>query len=196
MVDVFIKRMDHALGKPVEDKRIPSGHFRKDWGVLLIAHGDVPLDYLQNSKKMEMTEKHIDKWSDMVRDWPRDQDNDPLYFDTLELEKRIKERADYEIEIGNLEFSSPTLQDAVDKLVERGVNRIYFLGGTGFMDRSPHTLVDIPEALDKLRKDNPDVEMEYIYPDIDLVCDDLTLMLREKVNHAIEKTGYIQILPC
>lgn len=195
MAAVFIKRMDHALGNPVENKDIPSGHFGKDWGVLLIAHGDVPLEYLQNSKKMEMTEKHIDKWSDMVRDWPRNQENDPLYFDTLELEKHIKERVNYEIEISNLEFSSPTLQDAVDKLVGRGVNKIYFLGGTGFMDRSSHTLVDIPEALDKLKKSNPDVEMEYIYPNIGLVCEDLTLMLREKVNHAIKRAEYIQILP-
>jgi len=112
MADIFVKRIDHALGKPVRNREIPSGHFSKDWGIVLIAHGDVPLDYLQNSKKMEMTEEHIDKWSDMVRYWPRNQENDPLYFDTLELEKSIKERVDYEIEIGNLEFSSPTLQDA------------------------------------------------------------------------------------
>jgi hypothetical protein len=61
MADVFIKRMDYALGKRVESKKIPSGNFSEDWGVVLIAHGDVPIDYCQNSKKMELTEKHIDK---------------------------------------------------------------------------------------------------------------------------------------
>ncbi|MGZ4893169.1 MAG: sirohydrochlorin chelatase [Halobacteriota archaeon] len=185
MADVFIKRMDDALGKQVEHKEIPSGNFNEDWGVVLIAHGDVPIGYRQSSKKMEMTEKHIDTWSDMVRDWPRNEENDPLYFDTLELEKHIKEKVGYEIEIGNLEFSSPSLQEALNKLMDRGVEKVYFMGGTGFMDRSCHTLVDIPEALAKLKEDNPGVEIEYIHPNIDQVCDDLTLMLVEKVNQAI-----------
>jgi len=191
MADVFIKRMDYALGKHVGNKQIPSGNLTEDWGVVLIAHGDVPLDYLQNSQKMEMTEKHIDEWSDMVRNWPRNEENDPLYFDTIELEKRIKEKVGYEIEMGNLEFSSPTLQEALDKLTERGVEKVYFMGGTGFMDRSSHTLVDIPEAVANLKENNPDVEMEYIYPNIDQVCDDLTLMLVEKVNQAVKNGKYV-----
>jgi sirohydrochlorin cobaltochelatase len=185
MADVFIKRMDDALGKRVDNKKIPSGNFNEDWGVVLIAHGDVPLDYLQNSR-MGITEKHIEKWSDMVRNWPRNEENDPLYFDTLKLEERIREKVAYEVEVGNLEFSSPTLQEALDKLTERGVEKVYFMGGTGFVDRSSHTLADIPAAIAKLKEDNPDVEIEYIYPNIDLVCDDLTLMLVEKVNQAIK----------
>jgi sirohydrochlorin cobaltochelatase len=191
MADVFIKRMDDALGKRVDNKKIPSGTFNEDWGVVLIAHGDVPFDYLQTSKKMEMTEKHIDIWSDMVRDWPRNEENDPLYFDTLELEKHIKEKVGYEIETGNLEFTSPSLQEALNKLTARGVEKIYFMGGTGFMDRSSHTLVDIPEALAKLKEDNPDLEIEYVYPNIDLVCDDLALMLVEKVNQALKNVEYV-----
>ena len=59
------------------------------------------------------------------------------------------------------------------------------------MDRSSHTLVDIPEALAKLKENNPDVEIEYIYPDIDQVCDDLSLMLVEKANQAIKNAEYI-----
>ncbi|MDD1726123.1 MAG: CbiX/SirB N-terminal domain-containing protein, partial [Euryarchaeota archaeon] len=101
------------------------------------------------------------------------------------------EEVGYELEIGNLEFSSPTLQEALNKLTERGVKKVYFMGGTGFMDRSSHTLVDIPEAVTKLKENNPDVEMEYIYPNIELVCDDLTLMLVEKVNQAVKNGEYV-----
>lgn len=191
MADVLIKRSDYALGKRVDNKKIPSGTFSEDWGVVLIAHGDVPIDYRQNSKKMDLTEKHVDKWPNMVRNWPRNEENDPFYFDTLELEKHIREKVGYEIEIGNLEFSSPTLQEALNKLRERGVKKVYFMGGTGFMGRSSHTLVDIPEALAKLKENNPDVEIEYIYPNLDQVCDDLTLMLVEKVNQAIKNAKYV-----
>jgi sirohydrochlorin cobaltochelatase len=190
MADVFVKRMNCALGKHVERKKIPSGEFSDEWGVVLIAHGDVPIDYLQNAK-MEMTEEHIDKWSTMVRNWPRNEENDPLYCDSLELEKRVKGKVRYEIEVGYLEFSSPNLQEALHRLTARGVKKVYFIGGTGFMDRSSHTLVDIPKALAKLEEDNPDVEIEYVYPNIEQVCDDLSLMLVEKVNQAFENAECI-----
>jgi hypothetical protein len=51
--------------------------------------------------------------------------------------------------------------------------------------------VDIPEALEKLKENNPDVEIEYVYPNIDQVCDDLTQMLVEKVNRAIKNAKYV-----
>jgi sirohydrochlorin cobaltochelatase len=191
MADILIKRLDYALGKRVEYKKIPSGTFSEDWGVVLIAHGDVPIDYRQNSKKIDLTEKHVDKWPNMVRNWPRSKENDPFYYDTLELEKHIREKVEYEVETGNLEFSSPTLQEALNKLTKRGVQKVYFIGGTGFMGRSSHTLVDIPDALAKLKENNPDVEIEYISPNLDQVCDDLTLMLVEKVNQAIKDAKYV-----
>ncbi len=170
---------------------MPSGTFSSEWGVILIAHGDVPLGYRQNNKKMETTEMHIDKWSNMVRNWPRNEENDPLYYDTAELEKRIKEKVEYKIAVGNLEFASPTLQEALNQLKECGVTKAYVIGGTGFMDRSSHTLIDIPEAVAKLKENNPDVEVEYIYPNIDPVCDDLSMMLVEKVNRAVEEREYV-----
>jgi sirohydrochlorin cobaltochelatase len=145
----------------------------------------VPLEYRQNNKQMEMTDKQIEKWSDMVRDWPRNEEKDPLYYDTLKLEKHIKVRVGHEIEMANLEFSTPTIQEALDKLVARRVKKVYFMGGTGFMDRSSQTLVDIPKAVEKLKDGSPDVEIDYTYPDIDLVCDDLGVMLVEKVNQTI-----------
>ncbi len=92
MSDVFVKRIDYALEKRVESKAIPSGTFNKDLGVVLIGHGDVPLEYRQNNKQMQMTDEQIEKWSDMVRHWPRNEGNDPLYCDTLRLEQRLKER--------------------------------------------------------------------------------------------------------
>ncbi len=190
MADIFVKRIGYALGKRVESKEnkaISSGTFSDEWGVVLIAHGDVPLGYRQNNKQLVMTEEQIDKWSNMVRDWSRNEENDPLYCDTLRLEQRLKGKITYDIAVGNLEFSSPTLQEALNQLKERGVKKVYLIGGTGFMDRSSHTLVDIPETVAQLKNTNHDVELEYIYPNINLVCDDLGLMLVEKVNQAVER---------
>ncbi len=191
MTDVFVKRIDYALKKRVASKAISSGTFSKDWGVVLVGHGDVPLEYRQNNKPRAMTEEQINKWSDMVRDWPRNEENDPLYCDTLRLEQRLKGKIKCDIAIGNLEFSSPTLQEALNQLKERSVEKVYVIGGTGFMDRSSHTLVDIPRAVAQLRANNPNVELEYVYPNINVVCDDLGLMLVEKVDQATQTGEYV-----
>ena len=185
IADVIVKRIDNALNKPCEECQIKPMHIPEEYGVVLIAHGDVPLSYLEK-KNMNMAEQHIEKWSEMVRNWPRDEKNDPLLHDTLILEKHIKERSGYQnFEIGNMEFASPTLEEALEKVLNSGVEKVIFIGGTGFMDRSSHTLIDIPEAIDKLQKSHPNVKMSYIKPNIDIVCAELANMIVNKVKKAI-----------
>ena len=187
MADVIVKRIDNALDKPCQECQINDTSISEDYGVILIAHGDVPLSYLEK-KDMNMAEEHIEKWSEMVRDWPRNEKNDPLLHDTRILEDYIKDKSGYtNFEIGNLEFSSPTLEDALQKVLNRGAERVIFIGGTGFMDWSSHSLVDIPEAVDKLQKEYPSVEMSYEEPDIDFVCPELSKMIVAKVENAIDK---------
>lgn len=185
MADVIVKRIDHALGKPCHECQIEKNPVLEDYGIILVAHGDVPLDYLEK-KDMNMAEEHIEKWSQMVRDWPHKEENDPLLYDTRILEDYIKDKGGYSnFEIGNLEFSSPTLEDALKKVLDQGAEKVIFIGGTGFMDRSSHSLVDIPEAVEKLQKKYPSVEMEYEKPDIDLVCPELSKIIVTKVEKAI-----------
>ena len=177
MADVIVKRVDNALDKPCIECQIKDNSISEDYGVILVAHGDVPLSYLEK-KDMNMAEEHIEKWSEMVRDWPRNEKNDPLLHDTRILEDYIKDKSGYSnFEIGNLEFSAPTLEDALQKVLNRGAERVIFIGGTGFMDRSSHSLVDIPEAVDKLQKEYPSVELSYEEPDIDFVCPELAKMI-------------------
>ena len=185
MADVIVKRIDNTLGKTCKECRIESIPGSEDYGVVLIAHGDVPLDYLEK-KDMNMAEEHIEKWSEMVRDWPRNGENDPLLHDTRILEDYIKEKGEYpNFEIGNLEFSVPTLEDALNKVLDRGAEKVIFIGGTGFMDRSSHSLVDIPEAIDKLQKKYPSIEMSYEKPNIDFVCPEISKIIVTKVKKAI-----------
>ena len=158
----------------------------KEYGVIIIAHGDVPLDYFEK-ENMTMAEEHIEKWSEMVREWPRNEINDPLSHDTKILEKYIMKKGGYPIfEIGNLEFASPTLEEALENVIKKGAQRVIFIGGTGFMDRSSHSLIDIPEAIEKLRKIHPSIEMNYIKPNIELVCTELAHMITSKVEKAIK----------
>ena len=42
--------------------------------------------------------------------------------------------------------------------------------GNRFSDRSSHSLVDIPEAVEKLQVKNPEMEMYYLEPNLELIC--------------------------
>ncbi len=185
MADVIIKRIDYAIGKPCPDCQIEYKPATKDYGVVLIAHGDVPLSYLEG-RNMKMAEEHIEKWSEMVCNWPRNEKNDPLSYDTSIMENYIKNKGKYSnFEIGNLEFASPTLEEALEKVLNNGAQKVIFIGGTGFMDRNSHSLVDIPEAIDKLQKIHSSVEMSYIPPDIDRVNCELAKIIVAKMEKSI-----------
>lgn len=123
----------------------------------------------------------------MVRNWPRNEDNDPLTHDTKLLEVLIKEKGGYpNFEVGNLEFASPTLEEALEKVKPRGATNVLFIGGTGFLDRSSHSLVDIPKAIEKLQNKYPDVKMFYDEPNLDLICPELALLMISKVKKALK----------
>lgn len=192
MADLFVKRIDSALGRQAEPS-VPQAAalMRDDFGVVMIAHGDIPLEYLNSGEfGMGKAEKHIEAWSDMVRKWPRTEENDPLSYDTAMLEKLIRENGGYvNFQVGNLEFASPTLEEAVDKALLDGAKTILFIGGTGFCDRSSHTLVDIPEAVLKLQESHPDIKMTYAYPNMALVSADFAAIIADKVYEALEKGG-------
>lgn len=185
--DALIKKINYGLGKPVAKKRVDCVKKYGDIGVILIAHGDVPHDFIRANKGiMKDSEEHVEKWSEMVRNWPRNEDNDPLLYDTMKLVKMIKERGGFDnLEVGNLEFASPSVKEAYEKVISRGAQKVIFLGGTGFFDRSSHTLIDIPETIEKLKMIRPDIELTYVYPDIDLVLGELVSAILAKIDDAL-----------
>jgi len=187
MAEVMVKRIDKALNKSCTECQINEIHLPEEYGVVIIAYGDVPLTYMEK-KNMNMAGEHIEKWSDIVRNWPRDEINDPLFHDTRILEKLIKRKGGHpNFEIGTLEFAPPTLEEALQKVIKRGAEKVIFIGGTGNIDRSSHTLVDIPQAIDKLQQANPSVKLIYKEPDIGLVCTELAKIIASKVEKVIEK---------
>jgi sirohydrochlorin ferrochelatase len=190
MAELFVRRIDSAINKKtIVSTPVAHRTERDDFGVVMIAHGDIPLEYLSSADLgMGKAEKHIEEWSEMVRKWPRNEENDPLSFDTMKLGKLIREKGGYDnFQVGNLEFASPTLEEAVNKVVSRGAKEVLFVGGTGFCDRSSHTLVDIPEAVIKLQELHPDIKMTYAYPDMAFVSADFAAMIADKVYEALEK---------
>ena len=152
--------------------------------VVLVAHGDVPRDFIiKNMGVMKEAEEHSAKWSETVRDWPRTRRTIAL-LRSLVLKTNLLEMFwPMPIEIGYMEFARPSIGILRQAgITSAGAKKVIVLGGTGFFDRSSHTLIDIPEAIDRLKKRRPDVEITYAYPDIGLVKDDLTRAVVFKVE--------------
>jgi sirohydrochlorin ferrochelatase len=181
------KKINTALGESFATIGPPPKASKPGMAVVLVAHGDVPRDFvLANKGVMKDAEEHAAKWSAAVQDWPRTAENDPNYADTLVLIAMLREMLfPLPMEIGYLEFARPSMDEAFDRLVAAGVKRVVVVGGTGFFDRSSHTLIDIPEAIERLKKKHPDVEITYAYPDVDLVKDELTRAMAYNIEKAL-----------
>jgi sirohydrochlorin ferrochelatase len=182
------KKINTALGESFASMSSLPKATHPGTAVVLVAHGDVPRDFImKNSGVMKDAEKHATKWSEMVQEWPRTEQNDPNYADTLVLMTMLREMFwPVPLEIGYLEFARPSINEAFDRLFAAGVKRVIVAGGTGFFDRSSHTLIDIPEAIKRLQQRRPDVEVTYAYPDVDLVKDELVRAIVYNIEKVLE----------
>ena len=80
------KKISAALGESFASVSALPKAAHPGTAVVLVAHGDVPRDFImKNTGVMEDAEKHAAKWSEMVQEWPRTEQNDPNYADTLVL---------------------------------------------------------------------------------------------------------------
>jgi sirohydrochlorin cobaltochelatase len=68
------------------------------------------------------------------------------------------------------EFCAPTLEESVEALIKQGATHIT-VTTTMFTPGGSHSEVEIPEILDQLRPQYPDVELRYAWPfDLQLVA--------------------------
>jgi sirohydrochlorin cobaltochelatase len=66
---------------------------------------------------------------------------------------------DYDVESGFLEFASPVLRTGLDKLKERGAERILCLPGMLFA--AGHVKNDLPSEINEFAAENPDIDVRY-----------------------------------
>ena len=76
------------------------------------------------------------------------------------LAGHLKQRMpDYDVESGFLEFASPVLRTGLDKLKERGAERILCLPGMLFA--AGHVKNDLPSEVNEFAAENPDINVRY-----------------------------------
>ena len=129
-------------------------------GFVIIQHGDFPQDFKDKHQKMfDFIKKMIEGVSHKTREIERNPD-DCYVMDMKKVTDSLKRIGGYRyLEMGNMEFSRPTIEEAGRKLENQGVKKIIFVNTPGIMMRSSHSMMDIPQILRKIRNTHPDLEM-------------------------------------
>lgn len=167
---------------------------KKGIGVVLIGHGapatDCPpalvgeLMSLEWRSQKDGSASHQARATELdakIRDWPRHAGNDPYKAGLEQVAAHLKLCFPAPLfAIGYNEFCRPSIPEAVEQVVKEGAKRVLVIPSM-LTPGGIHSEIDIPRALDEVRRRHPDVAIEYVWPF------DLTQVAQLLASH-IERT--------
>lgn len=168
---------------------------QKKEAVVLIGHGgspsDIPRGVVAELKRLEgerqarkiatmsPREAELDK---QVREWPRTPETDPYKFGVEAIaEKLAPKLRGRKLVTAYNEFCAPSVEDAIEKLVAEGCERILLIS-TMFTRGGIHAEYEIPAIVRATREKHPGVEVEYAWP---FDADFLAGFLAEQLARAV-----------
>ena len=108
-------------------------------------------------------ESRYKELEEKVKRWPRTPQNDPYHAASLELARALRGECGLDVFVGFNEFCSPDVDEALDRTVAGGADRIIVL--TTMMTRGgEHAEREIAGAVERARTKHPAVEMIYAWP--------------------------------
>jgi len=159
-------------------------------GVILVGHGGVPKDCPQELvtrlKRLE-AQRHAAKTPptqeerdlDMkIRRWPRTPATDPYQPGLEAVAAQLRTQLDGVLfAVAYNEFCAPTLEESVEDLIKKGATHI-IVTTTMFTPGGSHSEIEIPDILDRLKRQYPRVMLRYAWPfDLTMVAK----MLQEQI---------------
>jgi sirohydrochlorin cobaltochelatase len=98
-----------------------------------------------------------------MRSWARTHENDPYSFASNEIADALSNQTSYRVVVGFNEFCSPSLDEAFEEAAKVNPEEIIVI--TPMMTRGgEHSEKDIPEAIERAKKNNPSINFSYIWP--------------------------------
>lgn len=144
--------------------------------VILVGHGavakDCPRDLVVQLKTLEgrrhatqadptAAERELDQ---RIRSWPRTPETDPYQAGCEALAASLRPLLNGALfKLAYLEFCAPTLAEVVAEVRPAGVSTVLVIPSM-LTPGGVHSEVDIPEILDQLRLQYPDMEFRYAWP--------------------------------
>ncbi|MDH4187903.1 MAG: CbiX/SirB N-terminal domain-containing protein [Nitrospira sp.] len=155
-------------------------------GVILVGHGGipkgVPQELVTKLKRLEAQRRAAKllpspeelELDNKIRQWPRTPETDPYRSGLEAVAARLRANlGEVLFAVAYNEFCAPTLEESVEKLIAQGATHIT-VTTTMFTPGGSHSEVEIPEILDHLRPQYPDVQLRYAWPfDLNLVANTL-----------------------
>lgn len=160
-------------------------------GVILVGHGGIPkgcpqelvtklkrLEAQRRAAKMPPSPEEIEL-DTKIRRWPRTAAADPYQAGLEAVAAQLRPNLDGALfAVAYNEFCAPTLKESVEELIQKGATHIT-VTTTMFTPGGSHSEIEIPEILEQLRKQYPDVVLRYAWPfDLQLVANTLAEQLK------------------
>jgi len=147
--------------------------------IVLVMHGTPPRDFpreelaeffrlhsLANAGKSGNQESPQGRYSfldNKMRNWPRNEQNDPFHAASQELAAHLSKVSGNEVIVGYNEFCAPSLDEVLQSVVDREATKIVV--ATPMMTRGgEHSEKDIPAKIDEFSKRYPKIEIVYAWP--------------------------------
>ena len=160
-------------------------------GVVLVGHGgipkDCPQDLVTKLKRLEaqrraaklppsQEEMDLDR---TIRRWPRTDATDPYRSGLESVAAELRPLLEGILfAVAYNEFCAPTLEEAVEDLIQQGASQIT-VTTTMFTPGGSHSEVEIPEILAQLRPRHPGIELRYAWPfDLHQIAETLLQQVR------------------
>lgn len=160
-------------------------------GVVLVGHGgipkDCPQDLVTKLKRLEaqrraaklppsQEEMDLDR---TIRRWPRTDATDPYRSGLEAVASELRPLLDGILfAVAYNEFCAPTLEEAVEDLIQQGASQIT-VTTTMFTPGGSHSEVEIPEIVAQLRLRHPGIELRYAWPfDLHQIAETLLQQVR------------------
>lgn len=145
-------------------------------GIILVGHGGIPKGFpaeiVSKLKRLEaqrratgqpMSAEELEL-DTKIRTWPRTPETDPYQAGLEALGAQMKPMVNGALfTLAYNEFCGPTLQQAVEDLIEEGAQSITVVS-TMFTPGGSHSEYEIPEEMEELRKQHPDIILNYAWP--------------------------------
>ena len=165
-------------------------NFKK--AVILIGHGglpaDIPKQIVEDFMKIHKTrvrtgapitpkEKELES---TIRNWERTPESDPYKSGLEKLASHLALRLEgFILKTAYNEFCYPSIEKAADELVHQGVTEIILIT-TMITPGGSHSEIEIPEEVEALSLNYPNVNFQYAWP-YDL--DAFSILLSDHINN-------------
>ena len=147
--------------------------------IVLAMHGTPPIDFPKqelaeffrlhssvaevNSENQESFQKRYSLLDNKMRNWPRNEQNDPFHTASQEMAAHLSEVTGYEVIVGYNEFCAPSLDEALQSAANKNAGKI--IVATPMMTRGgEHAEKDIPAELNEFSKLHPQITVVYAWP--------------------------------